>query len=45
MQAAFAEYCRRTTRPVDPCASIAQTLAEHHLAALAAMLSREDEST
>jgi hypothetical protein len=38
MQSAPQEYCRRTTRRVDPNASIARTLADHHREALKDLL-------
>jgi hypothetical protein len=41
MHSAFQEYCRRTTRPIDPYASVARTLADHHREALADLLDRE----
>jgi len=45
MQSAFQEYCRRTTRPVDPFGSIARTLADHHREALQELLDREQRES
>jgi len=45
MHAAFDEYCKHTVRPVDPFASIARTLGDHHRQALQELLDRQQRES